>query len=271
MSNTEKVEERKSPAQALGLESRGVLSLVGGGGKTSLMFRLARELAQDGCKVLSTTTTKIFWPTPEQSSVVHVSPDIEEIGAVFRRYGPARRHMTAAALYDEEKDKLVGYNPEDIELIRQTNEFDWLLLEADGARMKPLKAPADHEPVIPFCTTVVVAVVGLTAVGRPLDEEHVFRSQLFSGITGLEIGSPVTEESIAAILMHEKGLFKGAPQSARRIVFLNQADNRELMEKGRRIIGILAEGESNKLDMAILGALKNPKRPLEIHSFRGEG
>ena len=52
------------------LADGGVVSLVGAGGKTSLMFRLARELTKAGGTVLTTTTTKIFEPTPDQAARV---------------------------------------------------------------------------------------------------------------------------------------------------------------------------------------------------------
>ena len=60
----------------------GVISLVGAGGKTTLMFRLARELADTGERVLTTTTTRILRPTKEQSASVVVSHDVKETASI---------------------------------------------------------------------------------------------------------------------------------------------------------------------------------------------
>ncbi|MGD8335356.1 MAG: hypothetical protein PVF86_00975, partial [Desulfobacterales bacterium] len=64
---------------SLGLKDGGVISIVGAGGKTALMYRMARELASRGDRVLTTTTTKIRWPTQRQSTTVMVSESVESL------------------------------------------------------------------------------------------------------------------------------------------------------------------------------------------------
>ena len=59
--------------EGLQLSTGGVVCFVGAGGKTSLMFRLARELSAGGDSVLTTTTTKIQMLTPVQSEEVVIS------------------------------------------------------------------------------------------------------------------------------------------------------------------------------------------------------
>ena len=145
-------------------EPQGVLSLTGAGGKTSLMFHLARQLADSGRRVLTTTTTKIFVPTPEQSATLLVAADPETI----LREASTTRHITAAAAQQADTGKLIGFTPEVIRTFAESGRFDWILVEADGSAQRPLKAPAGHEPVIPPDTTILVALAGLEVIGNRL-------------------------------------------------------------------------------------------------------
>ena len=47
-------------ADALDMTGDEVVALVGGGGKTTAMFRLAREMVEKGGSAITTTTTRIF-------------------------------------------------------------------------------------------------------------------------------------------------------------------------------------------------------------------
>jgi probable selenium-dependent hydroxylase accessory protein YqeC len=227
--------------EILCLEPRGVLSLTGGGGKTSLMFHLARQLARSGKRVLTTTTTRLLVPTPDQSQTVLIAADP---GAVLLQAScclHATSHITAAAAHLEESGKLQGFAPGAIRIFRESGLFDWILVEADGAARRPLKAPAGHEPVIPPDTTVLVAVAGLEVLGEPLSEELVFRSGLAGTLMGLAAGETVTESALARLLAHPFGAFKGAPPNARRFIFLNKADSPQRRDCGARVAGELRQ------------------------------
>ncbi|MCJ7654933.1 MAG: putative selenium-dependent hydroxylase accessory protein YqeC, partial [Dehalococcoidia bacterium] len=56
--------------EALDIRPGEVISLVGGGGKTTLMFALARELALGSGCVITTTTTKILEPSPSETPLL---------------------------------------------------------------------------------------------------------------------------------------------------------------------------------------------------------
>ena len=140
--------------QALMLEGQGVISLVGAGGKTSLMFKLAHEISEAGDSVLTTTTTKILNPTPRESSNLIVSDSVDSIiHNAAELLNNNQLHVTVAASRVLPENKLIGLQPEVIDTLAQTKLFRWIIAEADGAARKPLKAPADHEPVIPGSTT----------------------------------------------------------------------------------------------------------------------
>jgi probable selenium-dependent hydroxylase accessory protein YqeC len=244
---------------ALLLEERGVVSLVGAGGKTSLMFRLARELSLEGERVLTTTTTRMCAPSAEQSPGYVLAATAEEILELVVPALAKHRHVTVGAGLIADQRKLAGLTPEVIDRLQALQVCDWILVEADGASGRPLKAPADHEPVIPASTGWLVGMVGMHAVGKPLTDQWVFRAARFAAITGLQPGRAVTEEAIAAALGHAQGILKGAPAGCRRLAFLNQADTAGGKEAGIRIAGLLKELCASRIDRTIVGqALGEP-------------
>ena len=237
----------------LPLASRGVLSLTGGGGKTSIMFHLARQLSEAGKKVLTTTTTKIFTPDASQSETVMIDPDPKEILLQAPSLLARTRHITAAAARMDDAGKLKGFPPETIRLFEDSGLFDWILVEADGSARRPLKAPAEHEPVIPANTSVLIAVAGLEALGRPLTEELVFRSELAGERMGLEEREEITACAMARLCAHPLGLFKGAPRQAARFIFLNKADDLERCEGAKQIATLLQQSPRPVAEALIVG------------------
>lgn len=99
-----------------------------------------------------------------------------------------------------------------------------IVVEADGSKMRPFKAPGEGEPVIPLAATAVLSVVGLDVIGRPLDGRAVHRPEVVALLTGAEPGIPVTPELVAAVLLHPAGGRKGVPAGARWLVLLNKAE-----------------------------------------------
>ena len=252
-------------------DPRGVLSLVGAGGKTSLMFHLASQLSRSGKRVLTTTTTKLFFPTADQSQTVLIAADPEAILLQASSCQPGARHITAAAAHSVDTGKLQGFPQEAIRVFRDSGLFDWILVEADGAARRPLKAPAEHEPVIPLDSTVIVAVAGLEVVGAPLSEELVFRCGLAGTLMGLAAGETITESSLARLIAHPFGSFKGAPPDARRFLFLNKADSPARRECGARVAACLNEmpvavAEAVIVGQALSGVCGNAVYPLLVRT-----
>ena len=246
----------KSFAEIVGIGPNGVVSIVGAGGKTSLMFHLARQLAYSGKRVLTTTTTKILIPTAEQSETLLIDQDPQVILRQAKTHQAAGMHISAAAAYLPQTDKLNGFSPDAIRTFEDSGLFDWVVVEADGAARKPLKAPAAHEPVIPENTSIVVALAGLEVLGRPLGEEMVFRSELAGELMQLSPGETITVPALARLLAHPSGAFKGAPAQARRFIFLNKADTLELEEKGAAVALQLNGAAPSVAEAVMVGQLQ---------------
>ena len=117
-------------------------------------------------------------------------------------------------------------------------------------------APAAFEPVIPKKSACVVVVMGLDGVDKPLDEQWVFRSRLYSQFTGLPARSTISENSVATIILDDRGLFKGCPSGAKRCVFLNKAEGVKRVTSGEKIGMILKERGGEHLDKIMIGSLK---------------
>ncbi len=252
---------------ALMLAGGGVISLVGAGGKTSLMFRLAAELAAAGERVLTTTTTRIFRPRYDQSRRVLLAEGADEVLERAKTLPGAERHLTAAAGVGDDSQKLVGFAPGVIDRLAAAGVFRWVIVEADGAAGRSLKAPAAHEPVIPGTTGWMVVVAGLAAVGRPLAGDHVFRPEVFARLSGLAPGEPIDAAAVAAVLGHPQGGVKGAPAGCRRLVFLNQADTPERVAAALQVAAILRKGPRGGLERVVCGRLLAASPVAAVHDL----
>jgi probable selenium-dependent hydroxylase accessory protein YqeC len=237
-----------------------ILAIVGSGGKTSLMYALAEEALARGLRAITTTTTKIFPPRPEQSPTVILTEKPDDLIAEAGEALVEHRHVTVAA-GQLDSGKLDGIKPEMVGLLLAHTGADMVIVEADGARGLPLKAPAIHEPVIPGLTELVVPVVGLSGLGRPLDEDTVFRSEIFSDFSGIALGQAITAEGIGRALFHPDGLLRRVGVGTRVIPLLNQADliDGSIAHSAARAILTAGAGRTAKVVIASLA-----RRPVEL-------
>ena len=214
----------RSLADALNLHGGGVVTLVGAGGKTTLMFALARQLAAVGGPVLTTTTTKIAFPTPRQSPLVLEAVRAEDLLDQLDHSTELPSHFSVLSPLQAEPEKQVGLPASAIDVLAASGRFRWILVEGDGAARKPLKAPAEHEPVIPDSCRQVIFVAGLDGLGRPLTEQNVHRAARFSELSGVTMGAAITADGLARLVNHPAGGRKAVPAGAGLSLFLNKAD-----------------------------------------------
>ena len=231
-----------------------VISVIGGGGKTSLLYRLSRELAADGFRVALTTTTHMMIPqtfpwtesiddavhmlSKEPALIVHrVSLDLSEAPGLSKT--PSLSEASS-----KNSDRCVGISAAEYDILRK--EADIILVEADGARQLPLKAAAAHEPVIMWDSDYVIAVAGVDAMGRPL-QEVCHRPQLAADYFGLPLDTAVTEEIVVNLLTDPViGQMKGVgecrqSQSARQVrVLINKADDEKRRKSAFNICDMLS-------------------------------
>lgn len=224
--------------EAIKFKKRAFLSLVGAGGKSSFLNIIVREFLDKKKKIILTTTTKMFTnqiiPLLNKGKVIETS-DFIEMEERIREYFQLENNRLAILLShrfrEGESEKFTG--PESFCLDRYWRKelSEIIVVEADGAKGRPIKAPSQNEPVIPNMVTEVIAVIGIDSIGLILDENNVFRSHIFSDLTGLEIGQRVDIDALLVLIKHPLGLFKDAPAGAEKHIFLNK-----VCDKGRAII-----------------------------------
>jgi molybdenum cofactor cytidylyltransferase len=239
-----------------------VVSVVGGGGKSSLVFRLAHEIAARGQRSLITTTTRISARQVESApAIVRAGGDVppwSELAAAIEAHGFCLLVGNETLL----NGKQAGVSPAMVDCLAAEAarlRLGAILVEADGSRTLPVKAPAEHEPVIPQCTTLLIPMLGLDAIGAPIDEEHMHRPERIRHALGLPLDGMLrlTPEMAAQLLIHPIGGAKGRPVMARLLPVLNKADAPERLALGRLIASQLtARGQP-----ALLGAVGNEGRP----------
>lgn len=214
-------------SQALRIKKPICVAISGSGGKTTAMFTLARELLQGSPQknvtVILTATTHLSLDQvgmADQHFVIRAESDLTQLEATL---------PTGVILFTggiNQGHRTTGLDEAHLERLYQLSLRHGapLLIEADGSRQRPLKAPADHEPVIPGFVDMVIVVAGMAGIGKTLTSEWVHRPERFSEITGTAINSLVTPTSVVKELSHPLGGLKNIPPGARRIVLLNQAD-----------------------------------------------
>ena len=230
----------------------GIVCLVGGGGKTSLLYALGEDMAEAGNEVLCTTTTKMRRPDSPGRLPVMLASDpgalvLPSGGAMFA----ARRSPPGG-----DPDKVHGYNAAEVDALADRGLAAWIFVEADGSAGRPMKAPAGHEPVIPAGTSVVIGVIGLSCLSQPCTPERVFRAERFAAVTGLALGAPVTPEAVAKLVLHPSGLFKNSPAAAVRLLFCNQSDLPGAAEAGGAVAEAVFSHSHSFLRAIYLGSVR---------------
>jgi probable selenium-dependent hydroxylase accessory protein YqeC len=229
------------------------------------MAALARELSRRGERVLATTTTKMALEEADGPWRVRTVAGADDLLACADA-GP----ILACGGIDRARERLIGLLPEAIDALATSDRFTRIIVEADGAARKPLKAPGPHEPVFPRTADAVVIVAGASGLGQPLEEGTVFRAAEWSRLTGLEPLAPVTPDSLAQMVVHPAGLAKGAPAAARRMLFINQADTAERVTAAERVVDSLLGASGLVPDRSVVGQLE-PAPAIRLVRMREHG
>lgn len=246
--------------EALSVAPREVAAFVGGGGKTTAMYRLCREAAALGRRAVASGTARFTLPAGRLEVPLLVHADEEALLASVRgRLGRDGPWLIAAAGLGS-KERLLPITGDLVSRLAAAPEVDLLALEADGSALRPFKAPAGHEPVVPAAATIVVAVVGADVFGRPLTEAFVHRPERVAALTGAREGDRVTPAMVAAVLADERGGRKGVPEAARFAVLVNKVTASRL-EAARETARLLLDRGVRRV---VLGRVREPDPVVEL-------
>lgn len=213
----------------LSLSDKKIITAVGGGGKTSLLTALGKACAENGERILITTTTHMLRPSflPKAACVEEESlPALEKaflenslvalglpdrvVGKEMKWKAPCAAFLKGLARRAKKDGTGSGTFPSRI------------LCEGDGAKCLPVKLPKAHEPVFFPETDAVIGVVGLSCLGKP-PEKALFRRKLLPEVAPTFSGDRITTELLFEIILSEKGLMKHCERTKMHVL-LNQAD-----------------------------------------------
>lgn len=186
------------------------ICLVGGGGKTTVMYELAAAWAAYGRKVLVLTSTHILQPADGSFAA--------DAAAVHNLWQQRRYAVIGTPEFATGKLTLP---PQSVyEALKL--QADVILCEADGSRHHPCKVPAAHEPVLLTDCDMVLAVAGMDALGNSL-QQACQRPQLAAELLGCSAEKIIDEQMLAALLLSEQGARKNVGKRTFYIV-LNKCD-----------------------------------------------
>jgi probable selenium-dependent hydroxylase accessory protein YqeC len=202
----------------LGITRGDVVAFVGAGGKSGSIIQATSELKDAGVPVLVAPTTKMFVSEAEVVGPILTSENGHGLRTeVTRALACGGAVVAGSAILS--KKRVGGVEPT---LVPHLAPQDGVtLVEADGARRRPLKGTAAHEPLLPEGATLVVAVGGIRALGEPMDEEYVHRPEVFSELTGTRPGQTIDARAFAGALLAG---FHNAPEGVRRAVLLTDVE-----------------------------------------------
>ena len=242
-----------------------LLALVGGGGKSTTAFVLARQAKARGLKVLITTTTKMYQPNSDQfdtiidaeslsyqidshdSSASHadtqaliVTTATPGSGDTTESEPSQARHYTPSSwptanicfcyqgiiedIENKEQNKVTGLSTAMLNKLKSADLFDLIIIEADGAKHLPIKAPSGHEPCIPSSVDTVIALTGCEVINQKIDPRQIHRWTDFQHITRCKAGELLGQQVLGRLIAHEDGMFKHAPNRAKRVWIINKIE-----------------------------------------------
>lgn len=228
----------------ISLDKNELISMTGGGGKTTSMFRLGRELLKHGKRVLISTTTAIFKPNEDSYENLYLTEDID-----YKDIKGSNSGLTVIGEEISKNNKLIGVDGEVIDDIFKMETFDYIIIEADGSKRKSIKAPASHEPVIPSLTTKMVGLIGMDCVNKKIYEQNVHRTDIFCGVTNSKIGDIINKDVIYNLIIAKEGIFKSTPVNSEKYLILNKVETKEREKVADKI---KAKVSLNNIDINII-------------------
>jgi probable selenium-dependent hydroxylase accessory protein YqeC len=217
------------------------IAIVGAGGKTTFAWRVVQHLNARAQKCIFSATTKVWLPTQDAfdelvvepslaPALSKVNPDALSI-CIGHSLAPSIHNYSRANEVEDSlrfmpvnrQHKLIGYAPDALcEAVTQTRNHIWIV-EADGAKNKLIKAPADHEPQLPSCADVVAIVVSLDALHQPLTAAIAHRPELIASVCNLRAADAIHREHLVELVTSSRGGMKNVGADVRKIVVLTHS------------------------------------------------
>jgi molybdenum cofactor cytidylyltransferase len=241
-------------SDALRISPRASCAFVGAGGKSALMGRVAAELGGEFPVVLS-TTTRIALHQRQLATHHLILQDKMELPAL-RPFLETPGTILLTGRVAPGEPKWLGLDPSILEVVRRlvSQSGGVLLVEADGARGRSIKAPVENEPVIPAFTDLVVLVAGIDAVGQRIRSAAVHRPERVAALLGVPDTETLTPAAIGKVITSAEGGLQAVPRAAEVRAALNKVDG-DSAEADARLVAAQVLKESRVRAVALASAL----------------
>lgn len=228
-----------------------VITITGAGGKTSLLYFLAKELSKSG-KVLITTTTKIYFPSEEKYETLIVGNN---------NFSGKNKNITIAGSKMED-GKLHSLSYEEIKNLKKN--YDFILIEGDGAKNKLLKEWNNYEPCIPDFSTKIIGVINMDILDLTLSEKNIHRFEILKEKFPDDINKKITSTFLQKYILSAE-YFKNSDVNSEKYLFFNGIDGENHLNKFQEALRIIYKlYRNNFLPKIFMGSLKKK----EIYSFK---
>ena len=234
----------------------GIVCCVGAGGKKTTMFRLAKE--HPG-RVVITATSHIEYFPRSLPATKYIDRENELLNTIR---SDDHSRVIAFAQPSERRGRRAGISPDLVQKFKQEGRFDLLLIKADGARSRFIKAPAAHEPPLPDCVDCVIPVVSAKVIGQKLSERNAHRPELVTRVAGVNKNEVIKPVHVARLLASPEGSLKNTGP-AKVIPLINMVDNSE-REQLAREAAISALSMSDRFEYIVLATMKNENPVIDI-------
>ncbi len=226
----------------------GVISCVGAGGKKSTMFRLA---AAHSGRVGITATAHIEFFPKNLDATCYIGEEASLLETIAK---DKESRVIAFAKPSSRFGRRAGIEVDNVLRFKQAGKFELLLIKADGARSRFVKAPASHEPVLSRFTDIVVPVLSAKVIGQPLNDDIAHRVDLLESILAIRETDIIKPIHIARLLSSEQGLLKDTG-SASVIPLINMVDDADTLKSATAAAEQALEMTSS-FDRVVLAAMK---------------
>lgn len=228
----------------LKINENDVITITGGGGKTSLMMRLGKELSQKRMNHVLTTTAKICISDLRGAQSI-ICENINDIIDVLKKDAQQEWLIGKEKVTDQ---KISGFAEEELIILKNAIKPLVIINEGDGSKRKPYKFYGDYEPMIPQITTKLIHVIGAEVLYKKIDDQTFHRSELY-GDTQAIFDEDVLFQAFKDFIKNK--LDAKLAGDTQRILFINKADGENL--KNARIMSKIG---APLFDRCLMGSLQ---------------
>jgi probable selenium-dependent hydroxylase accessory protein YqeC len=256
-------------ASALAADDGQCVAVVGAGGKKTTLYTLGGVL--DRAVVTATVRIPIFDDqvarvvvTDDPVSAVTDGADGGDAAAADDgKHGNDEGTWPLGLVPEREReDRYRGYDAPVVDELAAAHDGP-VLVKADGARTRLLKAPDEREPQVPGRADTVLPVASVRAVGKPLSGEWVHRPERVAAVTGLSVGDEIDAAAVGRVLASPDGGLKDVPEGATAVAVVNMVDDADLEPVAERIAAE-ALSLTDRLDRVVLTRLVDPDPVVEV-------